>query len=131
MKQIVIIDTNILIRYFRQDHPQLSLKAKEIFDQARKDETFVYLDEVVIAETIWVLTALYKTKKGLVIEKVSKLLYLPWVINPRKKLITKALNLYFNSAKLSYIDCWLFVLSQEKKMQLESFDRNLQKLQKQ
>ena len=125
MNHKVIIDTNILVRYFRQDHPQLSLKAKEILSHSQKNNIFIYLDEIVVAETIWVLTALYKTKKSLVIEKISKLLYLPWIVNPRKELIAKALKSYFESAKLSYIDCWLFALSREGKMQLETFDKNL------
>lgn len=130
MTQLVIVDTNVILRYLRQDNPVLSPKAKELFEQAQKGKFLVYLDETVVVETVGVLKTYYKSPKNLVVEKISKLLYLPLIVNPRKKLISKALNLYFNSSKLSYIDCWLFVLSQEEKMELETFDKNLQKLQK-
>lgn len=123
-----ITDTNILLRYLRQDHLTLSPKAKDIFVKAQKGEYFIYLDEMAVAEAIWVLTKYYKSAKKLVVEKISKLLYLPWIVNPRKELIVQALNLYFDSPKLSYIDCWLFVLGKEEKMTLETFDKNLQKL---
>ncbi|OGK09951.1 hypothetical protein A2767_01055 [Candidatus Roizmanbacteria bacterium RIFCSPHIGHO2_01_FULL_35_10] len=128
MIRSVIIDTNIILRYLRQDHPTLSPKAKELFVQAQKGKFSIYFDEIVIVETVGVLKTYYKLPKNTIVEKISKLLYLTWMVNPRKKLIGKALNLYFNSSKLSYTDCWLFVLSQEEKIQLETFDNNLQKL---
>jgi len=129
MKPIVTVDTNILLRYLRQDHPTLSPKAKDIFVRAQKGKNLIYIDEIIIAETIWVLTTYYKSAKSLVVEKISKLLYLPWVVNPRKDLIIKAIKFYFNSTKLSYIDCWLVALTREEQMELETFDKNLQKLQ--
>lgn len=129
MTQLVIVDTNIVLRYLRQDNPILSPKAKEFFDRAQKGKFAIYLDETVIIEIIGVLKIYYKSPKNIVVEKISKLLYLPWIVNPRKKLVAKALSLYFNTSKLSYVDCWLFVLSREEKMQLETFDKNLQNLQ--
>ncbi|OGK23928.1 hypothetical protein A2954_02365 [Candidatus Roizmanbacteria bacterium RIFCSPLOWO2_01_FULL_37_12] len=126
MTQTIVVDTNIVIRYFLQDHAKLSSEAKEFFVLAQKGKYNIYLDEIATAEIIWVLTNTYKVPKNAVIEKVSKLLYLPWILNPRKTLINKALNLYFNSA-LNYIDCWLFMLSRQEKMQLKTFDKNLEK----
>ena len=58
MSHRVIIDTNILVRYFRQDDPQLSLKAKEIFEQAQKGKKLIYLDEIVKAsQSLGILTS--------------------------------------------------------------------------
>jgi|SRR3990167_354751 len=128
MNSVILIDTNILLRYLLQDHPLLSPKAREIFLLAQKGKHLIYIDEVVIAETISILRTYYKSAKKLVVEKISKLLYFPWIVNSRKNLISEALNLFFESPKLSYIDYWLFVLSQEKKMRLETFDKNLKKI---
>ena len=116
MNSVILIDTNILLRYLLQDHPLLSPKAREIFLLAQKGKHLIYIDEVVIAETISILRTYYKSAKKLVVEKISKLLYFPWIVNSRKNLISEALNLFFESPKLSYIDYWLFVLSQEKSM---------------
>lgn len=127
MKSTVVIDTNILLRYLRNDHPNLALKAKKIFDKAYKNDVNIYLDEIILAETIWVLASHYKTPKSLIVSKLIEQLYFDWIINPRKKLMIKALGL-FGKTNLSYIDCWIFIVNQSLKASLETFDNDLKKL---
>lgn len=127
MKSTIIIDTNILLRYLRNDHPILSIKAKKIFEKAYKNDVNIYLDEVVLAETIWVFSSYYKTPKSLIVSKLLEQLYFDWIINPRKKLMLKALGL-FGKTNLSYIDCWIFSVNQSLKTSLETFDNDLKKL---
>lgn len=127
MKSTVVIDTNILLRYLRNDHPTLSIKAKKIFDRAYDNRINIYLDEIILAETIWVLSSFYKTPKSFIVSKLLEQLYFDWIINPRKKLMIKALGL-FGKTNLSYIDCWIFTVNQNLKISLETFDNNLKKL---
>ncbi len=127
MKSTVTIDTNILLRYLRNDHPILSNKAKKIFEKAYKNIINIYLDEVVLAETIWVFSSYYKTPKSLIVSKLLEQLYFDWIVNPRKKLMLKALGL-FGKANLSYVDCWIFTVNQSLKTSLETFDNDLKKL---
>lgn len=127
MKSIVLIDTNILLRYLRNDHPTLSIKAQKIFEKAYKNSIKIYLDEIVLAETIWVLSSHFKTPKSLIVSKLLEQLYFEWIINPRKKLIIKALGL-FGKTNLSYIDCWIFIVNQNLETSLETFDSDLKKL---
>lgn len=125
--KLIIIDTNILLRYLRNDHPILSIKAKKIFEKAYKNSINIYLDEIVLAETIWVLSSHYETPKSLIVSKLLEQLYFDWIINPRKKLMIKALGL-FGKTNLSYIDCWVFIVNQSLKASLETFDNDLKKL---
>ena len=128
MKPSVVIDTNILLRYLRNDHPTLSIKAKKIFDKAYKNDVDIYFDEIVLAETIWVLSSYFKTPKSIIVSTLLEQLYFDWIINPRKKLMIKALGL-FGKTNLSYIDCWIFTVNKSlKKTSLETFDNNLKKL---
>lgn len=127
MKSTIIIDANILLRYVRNDHPVQSLKAKNIFEKAHKNILNIYLDEIILAETIWVLSSYYKTSKALIVATLREQLYFDWVINPRKKLMLKALELY-GKTNVSYIDCWLVVLSNGKKVPLETFDVKLKNI---
>jgi len=128
MKPTVVIDTNILLRYLRNDHPTLSIKAKKIFDKAYKNDVNIYFDEIVLAETIWVLSSYFKTPKSIIVSTLLEQLYFDWIINPRKKLMIKALGL-FEKTNLSYIDCWIFTVNQSiKTTSLETFDNNLKKL---
>ena len=128
MKPTVVIDTNILLRYLRNDHPTLSIKAKKIFDKAYKNYVNIYFDEIVLAETIWVLSSYFKTPKSIIVSTLLEQLYFDWIINPRKKLMIKALGL-FEKTNLSYIDCWIFTVNQSlKTTSLETFDSDLKKL---
>lgn len=127
MKPTVLIDTNILLRYLRNDHPILSIKAQKIFERAYKNSINIYLDEVVLAETIWVLSSHFKTPKSLIVSKLLEQLYFDWIINPKKNLMIKALGL-FGKTNLSYIDCWIFIVNQNLKTSLETFDNDLKKL---
>lgn len=127
MKSTIIIDTNILLRYLRNDHPVLSVEAKKIFEKAYKNDMNIYLDEVVLAEAVWVFSSYYKTPKSLIVSKLLEQLYFDWIINPRKKLMLKALGL-FGKTNLSYIDCWIFSVNQNLKTSLETFDNDLKKL---
>lgn len=127
MKSTIIIDTNILLRYLRNDHPTLSLKAKKLFEKAHKNILRIYLDEIVLAETIWVLTSYYQTPKPLIVSTLQEQLYFDWIINPRKKNMVKALELY-GKTNISYIDCWLLIVSKSENMSLKTFDNKLKNL---
>lgn len=127
MKQLVCIDTNILIRFLRADHPQLSLKAKEIFFSAQKGKVRIYLDEVVVAETVWLLSSFYKVKKEEIASQLQELVSQEWVVNPRKKIVLDSLSLY-SPGSLAYIDCWVYCVSKEIKGELKTFDKKLKKL---
>lgn len=126
MIKIVCLDTNVLIRLFRNDHPQLSQKAKDIIILAEDGRNKLYIDEIVVAETIWTISTVYRESKQVIINNLTQLIQQRWVINPRKKLILNSL-VRFSSSNLSYIDSWIYELAKAKSMKLETFDKDLQK----
>jgi len=127
MSELVCIDTNVLIRFLRADHPQLSPKAREIFAKAQKGEIKIYLDEIIVAEAIWLLSSFYKVKKADIAFQLQELISQEWIVNPRKKLILDSLSLYSTSS-LHYIDCWAICVSQSVKSELKTFDKKLTRL---
>lgn len=126
MSNMILIDTNILLRFLLRDHPQHFIQAKSIFHQAALGKIKVYLDEVIVAEAIWVLTVHYGKNKLEASQKLIEFISQGWVKNPRKKVILKALFLY-SSTSLSYVDCWALAVSKHNKIKLETFDKDLQK----
>lgn len=124
MKSIICIDTNIIIRFLQADHPDLSPKAREIILGAESGKYNIYFDEVMIAETVWVLTSHYAWPKIEVVKKLHQLISRKWAINPRKNLVSRVLKLYSNT-KLSYIDCWISEVSKTNKLKFETFDKDL------
>lgn len=123
---LVCIDTNILIRFLRADHPQLSPKAREIFLKAQKSEIRIYLDEIIVAEAVWLLSSFYKLKKADISFQLQELISQEWIVNPRKKIILDSLSLYSDS-NLHYIDCWINCVSKSVSGELKSFDKKLER----
>ena len=126
MIPIVIVDTNVILRFLLANDPKLSPQAKTIFTSAQQGKSKIYIDEVVVAESVWALTSYYKFSKPILVEQLTQLLSPNWIVSPKKKLIFKALHL-FATTNLSYIDCWLASLSQAKAYPLKTFDKALSK----
>lgn len=123
----VCLDTNVLLRFLLEDNIVLHNKAKKTFDAAEAGEVQIYLDEVILAETIWVLLSVYKLEKQLICQTMTKMLACKWLVNPRKNLMLKAIGLW-SKTKLHYPDCWLFVLSTDAGFEMETFDLALMKM---
>ncbi len=129
MKPILTVDANVITRLFLNDHPELSLKARKIFDSASNGKIQIYIDEVIIAEISWVLRSVYKYDKITITTLLEKLMSPQWIINPRKKLILKTLSRY-KKYKLSYIDSWIWTISENARLSFVTFDKTLNKLSK-
>lgn len=129
MEDAVLVDANVIVRFVVRDDKEFFVKAEELFLAAGNGKIKIYVDEVGVAETIWILTSFYQKPKGEVVDALQLLLGQNWVLNPRKKLIVKALEM-FQMNNLSYIDCWLAVVSQKLGCKLETFDKKLKKLSK-
>lgn len=123
----IIIDANVIIRFLLADHPKLSSAAKSIFLRAQNGELKIYLDEVIVAEVVWMLSSFYKIKRKEIGEKLEKLISQDWIINSKKDLLLQSLSL-FMSRNLDYIDCWIYTVARETKLSLETFDKDLKKL---
>ena len=121
------MDTNVILRFLLKDNKALSLRAKNLFGRAEEGKVKLYLDEVIVAECVWVLEKYYKYEKGVIVEKMSNLLRFDFVINLKKGVLIKSLELY-EKENLSFVDCWIGMLSRLKKMELGSFDKNLVKI---
>lgn len=120
----ILVDTNVILRFLLRDDKNLFKIANSIFKSAESGKTKIYIDELVVAESIWALTSFYKKDKKEVCNLLLKLFSKNWLINPRKNLIFSSLKLCV-STKLSYIDCWVYELSKLKFMKLETFDKDL------
>ena len=126
MKPVIIVDTNVILRLILADDPKLSLQSKEIFDLAETGKVGIYIDEVIVAEVVWVLSSFYRQSKEDIVKHLKDMISQRWIVNPRKKLILAALNL-FSETNLSYIDAWILLVSRQRKIELKTFDQKLGK----
>lgn len=129
LRQTRLIDANIILRFLRRDDLTQALRAKALFADAQEGKFFCYLDEVTLAEVIWVLTSVYKTKRDDIAHKLEALLARDWIVNTRKNTMLRAL-VFYRMSTLNYVDCWLLAVSEQKHIPLETFDAKLKKRQK-
>ena len=52
-------DTNVLVRYILQDHPDQALRSEALLDGAAAREEAVFLGKIVVCELAWVLRSTY------------------------------------------------------------------------
>ena len=67
-------DTNVLVRYLvKDDADQAAIVSRLITDAAESDVS-VYLNKVVVCETVWVLESAYEYPKDVIADVLEKLL---------------------------------------------------------
>ena len=122
----VNIDTNILARYLMEDDERLFKKTVKLFEEAEEGKYEIYIDEVVLAETIWLLYKHYGVERRKLAELLGELVILDWIFNPRKDIILSSLSM-FGASNMSFVDCWIAELSRKEKVELRTFDEKLRK----
>ena len=68
------IDTNILVRYLTNDYEAQSKKVEELFAQYKNTKNSIFINNIVLCETIWVLERGYKYPKSSIIDVLKMIL---------------------------------------------------------
>ena len=101
-----LLDTNVLLRFLLDDHPELSRAAAGLFQQAADEKCLLILTDLGIAEAIWVLTSYYKLERQKVSESLAKLLIKAGVHCPTVEPVLDALA-RFKATNCDFVDCYL------------------------
>lgn len=121
---MVGIDTNILVRIFTQDNPQLTKQAQQIIDDAEPGK--LLLDRIVIAELGYVLVSRYAYDKQDVCKIYTSLLAYGTFYVPDRELVELTVKLFASEKPLSFEDCWLLALKRSGKVKsIATFDTSL------
>lgn len=105
---MISIDTNILVRFLTQDDKEQCRKIDHLFQKCKKSGEIIYVSDLVIIETVWVLESAYKLKKAEVIAAVEKVLLAAFLDFEDLSLLLRTQELYLaGKADLSdyYIQC--------------------------
>lgn len=97
------LDTNIVVRYFAQDHEQQSARATELIDALTSEEPG-FISTVTLIELVWVMQGAYKATKTEVVEILRKLLQTREIIVQDAETALQALARFTNS-KAGFADC--------------------------
>lgn len=108
-----LLDTSILVRYLTGDPPQLAEKAARIID----GEESLQVTDVVLAETAYVLTTVYKISRDIVVDHLIAFLQKEniSIFSLYKGPVLQALLLCKPSGRVSFADAlvWAAARSSE------------------
>lgn len=116
---MIIVDTNIILRYLLGDNEELCSKAVEIIDN-----NDVFIPTEVIVEACYVLRKVYEVEKEKIFEVVDLLLNMENVRFQNKKTVEIAFELYVKH-NLDIVDCFLVAYSINEKYNIKTFDKKL------
>lgn len=86
------LDTNVLVRYLTQDHPEQSARATEIVERELTEASPGYIGLVVLVDTVWVLQRIYGARHDELVDTVSHLLGSTAIVVERRDVVTRALS---------------------------------------
>jgi predicted nucleic-acid-binding protein len=124
---IVVIDTNIVLRFLLADEPKLFARASALFSEVRTGKRKAYLAESVAAECIFVLTRFYRVPKTEAAEKLSELLDYKGFSGSHTPLVKQALAL-FAAHSIAFVDALILAIAQQNGWHVETFDKALARL---
>lgn len=123
-----LLDTNVVVRFLLGEPPDQANAAAKLFGKSDHGEFELVLDPLVIAESIFVLTAFYEKGRKEVAKSMELLVNSLGVHCAQKKATALALQHFQRTPKAHWVDCYLAALSQLEDAPVASFDRDFDKL---
>jgi predicted nucleic-acid-binding protein len=97
------LDTNVLVRYFAQDH-KVQSKQATLLIEALTDQVPGFVSLVTLVELVWVMQGAYKANKADVVTILQMLLQTREILVENAEVALQALN-RFAESKAGFADC--------------------------
>jgi len=120
-KNILLIDTNIILRYLLNDNLQQSLVARKTIE----NEQILVITQV-IAECIYVLEKVYRAERSDIAENIKKIISMKNIELENKELIHLVINEY-GVSNLDFVDLLLWANNKLFGFEIKTFDKPLAK----
>jgi predicted nucleic-acid-binding protein len=122
MKNIPLIDANIVLRYLLSDNDELSPQAADIIDN-----NIVELPIEALCEVVFVLTRVYNTPRKNIRESLEDFFDKTATILPNREAVLEGIR-FFGKTKLDFVDCILAGYCSKENAEIRTFDNGLQRL---
>lgn len=124
----LFVDANVIIHYLLRDHIGMHRAAVQLFQQAERGEYVLFIEPMVMAECIHVLTGpIYQRRREDVARVLAEILLLDGVTCEHPDLLTESLTM-FAERNVDFIDAYLACRSREQDASVASFDPVFQHL---
>jgi predicted nucleic-acid-binding protein len=124
-----LLDANVLLRFLTRDDPEKAEDCRQLLLQAARENDSLLVTSLVFAELVWVLEKVYKWERLAIAPVLTKLLALPGLNIPEKKILKQALETYCE-AGIDFIDAYQAAVALANGItQIYSYDRHFDRLQ--
>lgn len=97
------VDTNVILRFITREPPEMAQQALSLFAAVQKGEVSLILEEIVLAEVVWVLHSFYQYSPVEISNVLQELVSFPGIECEYKSVVLIALRL-FASKNLDFVD---------------------------
>jgi predicted nucleic acid-binding protein len=122
------VDANVILRFLTGDPPEMAAQARALFAAVEQGAVALVLDEIILAETVWVLSSFYHHAAADIARTLQQLLDHPGLEASGKTGLLQALNV-FGSQNVDFADALVSVHMQQQGIpDIYSFDRHFDRL---
>lgn len=122
------IDANVILRFLTGEPQDMAAKASALFDAVEQSEVTLVIDEIVVAETVWVLQSFYGYPNREIAQVIQELLSHSGLETEDKPGLLAALSL-FSDKNIDFADALVAVHMDKRSVQeIFSFDRHFDRL---
>ncbi len=123
---IAYVDTNIILRFLLRDHPDMSPRTLQLMQSLESGDVTLRVDEVTVAEVVWVLGAQLKVVRERVVSELLDFLSRDGIVV--EETVLAALMLY-NALRIDFVDALLATrLQKEGIPRVFSFDKHFDRI---
>ncbi len=91
---MIALDTNVLIRFLVEDDEAQSRRTTALIEGAVAREEQLFVSDIVMCETVWVLSSAYRFSRAEIVDALSQLLRARSVVFSSADGIARALDAY-------------------------------------
>jgi len=126
MTNITVLDTNVILRYLLNDHPEHFALAQAFMLDVISGKITVYIPDSVLAECVYVLLKVYKVPKPQVCETLTGLVNYAGVSEINKAVLIHSLQL-FKQHNVDIVDAIVHATAKQRQWAVFSFDNDMKK----
>jgi len=119
------VDTNVLVRHLTGEPPDMAARATAYLEREQE----LFLTDLVVAETVYVLESFYEAPREQVAEAVRSLIAFVSVICVDPALLVRSIEVH-ETARIDFAEAYLVACAESTGVtKIASFDRSLDRVQ--
>jgi len=126
-RKVSLLDTNVILRFVLGDDATQSPKAHGFMKRLESGSEVAELEDIVLAETVWVLEKRARVPRFEIARTLSDFLVFQGIRYRGKRTGLQALT-FFGSTNCDIADCLLAARAKSRRAKVVSFDNDFKKL---